>query len=367
MNNIFQKSIVDMYHKRYLFKRESLSMPQNSDRNFNLDLIRVVAIFLLITFHFFWKSDFYNEIITGYKCFFMIVVRTLSVTCVPLFLLLTGYLMSTKKTDFNFNYYCGITKIVGIYILSRIPILIFANRYHHQNINILWSIVSFEQYSWYVEMYIGLFLLIPFLNIIWKNLKTEKQKKYLLVTLLFLTAFPSIVFFKGVTYWIIIYPVTYYFIGAYLVEKEALIIKKRKLLSILAVGSLLFFSVFYFTRSYNHFFVWDGWKEWGSFPSTVNAVLLFSLLKSISFNLSFESVFQKVIYTIASLSYGMYLTSWIMDQIVYDKLKAYVQLQDRAYYYLPCVFIVFIGSFYLSYVVDKFYNIIFKAVSFFRQ
>ena len=51
--------------------------------------------------------------------------------------------------------------------------------YLHKNINIFWNIVNFQQYSWYVNMYIGLFILIPFLNTIWQNLKTEKQKKYL--------------------------------------------------------------------------------------------------------------------------------------------------------------------------------------------
>ena len=120
-------------------------------------------------------------------------------------------------------------------------------------------------------------------------------------------------------------------------------------------------------KSYNQFYIWDGWKEWGSFQNTINAVLIFSLLKSIPLNLFFESAFQKVINKIAALSYGMYLISWIMDQIVYDKLKAFVQLQDRAYYYLPCVIIVFVGSFCLSYVMDGFYNIIFKTVNYLRQ
>ena len=367
MNNAFQKLIVDMGHKCKLLQKTSISTQQNTGRNYNLDLIRSVAIILLISFHFFWKSDFYHVIITGYKCFFMIILRTVSVTCVPLFLLLTGYLMSAKKTEFSFNYYCGIFRVLGVYIISRIPILIFANRYLNQNINFLWSIVSFEQYSWYVEMYIGLFLIIPFLNIIWENLKSEKQKKYLLFSLLFLTAFPSIFLYNGVTYWISIYPVTYYFLGAYLAGKEALIIKKRKEFLILLVVCILFFSSLYFITNYNQFFIWYGWREWGSLHNTINAVLIFSLLQSIPHNLFFKSAFQRVIYKIASLSYGMYLTSWIMDQIVYDKLKAFIQLQDRAYYYLPCVIIVFMGSFCLSYVLDKFYNIILKTVSFLHQ
>ena len=120
MNKFIQKPIISMCRRRNMLQKSFISKPQNTRRNFNLDLIRSVAIFLLISFHFFWNSEFYHEIITGYKCFFMIILRTMSVTCVPLFLLLTGYLMSGRKTELNFNYYCGITKIIGIYILSRI-------------------------------------------------------------------------------------------------------------------------------------------------------------------------------------------------------------------------------------------------------
>ena len=41
-------------------------------------------------------------------------------------------------------------------------------------------------------MYIGLFLLIPFLNAMWRGLKGQKQKILLIATLLALTTLPSL-------------------------------------------------------------------------------------------------------------------------------------------------------------------------------
>ena len=367
MNNGFWESFIDMYRKHNVSQQQPLLRPQNAERNFNLDLIRLIAIFLVISVHFFWNSGFYQEIVIGHKCFLMILIRTLSMTCVPLFLLLTGYLMSIKKIELDFRYFFRIIRVVGIYILSTILILFFTKNYLHQNINIFWNIINFQQYSWYVNMYIGLFVIIPFLNIIWQNLKTEKQKKYLLFSFLLLTVFPSIVIQTGFKWWLSLYPVTYYFLGAYLVDKEALMIVNRKKLCTLLVVSLFLFGSLNYVRSFNRLFIWDGWNEYESFQNTVNAVLLFSLLKSIPFNKAYESFFKKTVRKIADLSYSMYLTSWIVDQIVYEKLKVFVLLQDRAYYYLPCVMIVFFGSFCLAFVVDKVYNIIFKTVTFLRQ
>lgn len=49
-----------------------------------------------------------------------------------------------------------------------------------------------SNYSWYIEMYIGLFLLAPFLNLAYGKLKNKKQKQVLLVTAVFLTIIPSL-------------------------------------------------------------------------------------------------------------------------------------------------------------------------------
>lgn len=95
-----------------------------------------------------------------------------------------------------------------------------------------------SNYSWYIEMYIGLFLLAPFLNLAYGKLKSKKQKQVLLVTAVFLTIIPSLFnifnfgsldwwtnptssdeFQKLVpSWWQGFYPVAYYFVGCYIRE-----------------------------------------------------------------------------------------------------------------------------------------------------
>ena len=47
-------------------------------------------------------------------------------------------------------------------------------------------------HAWYVEMYIGLFLLILFLNVLYHGLTSRRQKQVLILTLLAVTALPAL-------------------------------------------------------------------------------------------------------------------------------------------------------------------------------
>ena len=161
--------------------------------------------------------------------------------CVPLFIILTGYLMSNKK--WSGRYYLGIVKTLGIYLLASIVCIVYKITVLHQDItfsNALFSILDFTgaNYSWYIEMYIGLFLLIPFINAMFRGLETRKARLALVLTLLSLSALPSIinifnfdvvgwwaqpslsVVYRSIVpdWWIMIYPLTYYCIGAYMNE-----------------------------------------------------------------------------------------------------------------------------------------------------
>ena len=50
-------------------------------------------------------------------------------------------------------------------------------------------------YTWYIEMYLGLFLLFPFLNGAWDALSTKKEKEKLLLVLIFLFCFFAIIIY----------------------------------------------------------------------------------------------------------------------------------------------------------------------------
>ena len=75
-----------------------------------LDIARVTAVCFVISVHFFLNNGFYNEPMRGWGMWAAGVCRWLVFTCVPLFLLITGYL----KIDcvWNKKYYRGIVRIL---------------------------------------------------------------------------------------------------------------------------------------------------------------------------------------------------------------------------------------------------------------
>lgn len=85
------------------------------ERNINLDLTRSVATIGVISVHFFLNTGFYQEIVVGRRMALMVSMRTLFMYCVPLFLLLTGFLMCNKKLEKKF--YRGILHTLEIMLL----------------------------------------------------------------------------------------------------------------------------------------------------------------------------------------------------------------------------------------------------------
>ncbi len=65
-------------------------------RNPALDIIRIVAAFTVLSVHFFLHNGFYYETVQGTSMYIMTLMRTLFSVCVPLFMILTGYLMCNK-------------------------------------------------------------------------------------------------------------------------------------------------------------------------------------------------------------------------------------------------------------------------------
>ena len=79
-------------------------------RDSSLDLIRIIAFMGVISVHFFLNNEFYSQIVLGKRMFIMVLMRSFFMYCVPLFIILSGYLMNKKKISIKF--YTGIIKIM---------------------------------------------------------------------------------------------------------------------------------------------------------------------------------------------------------------------------------------------------------------
>ncbi len=350
-------------------------------RNINIDLIRVLAIFCVISVHFFYNNGFYETPVVGMKMYLMVGMRTLFMICVPLFMMISGYLMSVKVLlPLQKSYYLHLMKVIGPYVIITLFILIFRIFFlnHHLTLSdVFLNIFGYKQYAWYVNMYIGLYLLLPFLNTMWQHLPTHKEQTIFVVTLLVLTMLPSLFNIYDFetpgwflmpgrshaydtlvpNWWSDLYPLTYYFIGAYIHKYKATFLKiKPRHYLIMLMSSLLLFTIYNCYRSHDVPFVIGEWCEWGGFENIIDAGLIFLFLIGLNVKrLGMRS--RYVLQHIANLVFGTYMASWIMDQIVYPILKHNIpMMDDRLYYFIPCIVLVFIGSYLLAFLANQIYQ-----------
>lgn len=342
-----------------------------------LDIIRCVALFCVISVHFFLNTGFYNNTVAGEYMLVMTIMRNSFMICVPLFMMLSGYLIHSKEA--NKAYYIKIVRILYVYIIASIICALYRILFLKDGLSVFNAIINIfsfttAPYSWYVEMYIGLFLLIPFLNMMYEGLHTQRKKQLLIVTLLTLTALPGVLniyCIAGLDWWLMpskasdyfsivpdwwtkIYPITYFFLGKYLREFSTKL--KAKQIAFLMIPVFLIAGIFNYYRSYGTAFIWGQWQDYGSLLITIQAVLVFCFFIKLNYeNLSlyFRNLFSKI----SELSLGAYLTSWVFDKIVYARLnEAVPTIRQKLIWYPIVVIIVLTGSLLCSYFIELSYS-----------
>ena len=218
-----------------------------SQRICGLDLIRVCAIFFVIAGHFFsLNTNFRNVPFIGYSMFVQSIMMTIFSLGVPLFIMLTGYL-NINKTPTK-KYYTGMIRVLVAYIIFSIATIAFRKFYLGENLSLVqWTLKIFNYsaipYAWYIEMWIGLALLSPFLNYLWKAIPSLKKKLLLIASLFVMTSLPDLCNRYGMyifpAYFAkACYPLMFYFIGTFIREYQPIIKTRIGLLVVLTTASI---------------------------------------------------------------------------------------------------------------------------------
>ena len=164
-------------------------------RNLNLDLIRCLALFLVPCIHGLDNTGLYTIALTTAADKAMVGIKLIVTNCIPLYLLLSGYLCCRKSL--SVRYYLGYLRIYLVYLLCAIPCVLLEYFYEHSLhslSDIIGSVINFYccGYAWYIMMYTGLFLMIPFLNLIYQGCATQRQKQLLIASFFALSILPSL-------------------------------------------------------------------------------------------------------------------------------------------------------------------------------
>ena len=324
-----------------------MSAANGTQRDIGLDLTRILAFLAVPSVHFFLNSTYSDTAIVGPRMALMTVMRTAFMVCVPLYMLLSGYLSAEKHIPLTrpglLGYYKKLLPIFLTYALSTGVILLYRVLWLGEEQTIrsaVKNLLSFQQYSWYMNMYFGLLLLTTFLNALWQSLATPAARRALLAVLLVLTVLPGMVNIYNLhsaetllhpwlstsydqlvpDWWQRLYPITYYFLGGYLRAHVDIKRLRTGRLAALLLLAVLCFGGYNVWRNQGIPFVWGSWCDWGSLQNVVDTVLVFLLLNSIRYSTPPTSITRFTGY-LSKLTLGAYLVSWIPDNYLYTMLN----------------------------------------------
>ncbi|MCR5106763.1 MAG: acyltransferase family protein, partial [Lachnospiraceae bacterium] len=175
------------------------------------DIVRTVAAFFVVAVHFYLSCGYYQTPMVGKKMFIMSCARWLFMPCVPLYMMLTGFFKSKKKI--SKDHYMSLVPILVAYVIISVIKVFVANHFYGKINFFKDTMIRLTDYSfaWYVGMYICMILLIPFLNILWEGLKSDKEKYILLLSLIAICSVSTVVPVIIPKYFQMLYPIMYYY------------------------------------------------------------------------------------------------------------------------------------------------------------
>lgn len=328
-----------------------------------LDLIRVCAIFFVIAGHFFSLNTSYRDVpFQGPSMFMQGMMNSVFSVGVPLFIMLTGYL-NINKTPTR-KYYKGMVRVLVSYLIFSLLTILFRVFYMGDDLSLLQWIKKVLNYSaipyaWYIEMWIGLALLTPFLNYLWRAIPTRNQKTLLIGTLFVMTSLPDLCNRYGIylfpAYFAqACYPLMFYFMGTFIREYQP-VIKSWLGWGILSMAMV--------TPLFNVLIVGGGSDviqiaggPGGVFLTWIAVAIFLMLYRK---DVSVRPI-KKWVTHCSMVSLEMYLSCYMFDQLFYPYFKEHFYVSQSQF--LLWFFIIVPLVFFTSYILAAFYNVLRNVV-----
>lgn len=342
---------------------------KQNNRQPGLDIVRIIASISVIAVHFYLNCNYYQTPLQGAKMFVMTLGRWGFMICVPLFMMLTGYLKCHKKCDKA--HYMSLIPIFISYIIIAVIKVIISNVYYgkgYYSFSGALKAIATYQMAWYVGMYVGLMLIAPFLNKLISSL-SQKEFKWMIAAFVLASSVFPIVQYIVPSYWQFLYPLIYYFLGAYIREYRP---KANKFLCFAAIMLMtLINGVVSYAAAGGELFKSDvlagvdsGYSVITVLVSTVAVFLMFYDSFSDSENKNTNtSLIKTILEAISSASLEIYLFSGVFDVIIFTYLKqTHTMASEFFWLFFITVPVNFICSALCGVIVNKFVKWIYNKV-----
>lgn len=337
-----------------------------SKRNINIDIIKVVSLLLVIGVHFFLYTGYYSINYSITNSIF-IVLRNICMACVPLFIIVTGYLNRNKV--WSKKYYLNIGRVYLLYSLAMFILTLVDNKYVINTTlfkTALINILNYKYYGWYITMYVGLILIAPIINLAFKNID-ESTRKYAVINIILAISIPVTLvdLFSNVRYsilahilpnwWYYTWPLMYYIIGvAFAYNKNAIkdFFKKTRLLFLLTliISTLLYYvlNIHWEFRAHVNIFI------------VIITTCIFSWLLNLDINVN--SKLRTAIIFVSNNTLLAYLLSYIVDNITYPFVNQITNMNIRFSLFPVIIILNFILTILLVIIVRIILSILKKSI-----
>lgn len=333
-----------------------------------LDVLRALAIVSVVGGHFFMNTAFGRTPVNTPSMFGQNALQYLLTTIgVPLFLMLTGYLNSGKRL--TMEYFPKLVRVLvsyGLITVLTYGVLLAIGEESFSCKRLINGFGGFDiiRYGWYINMYVGLFLLTPVLNVVVDAaIKDTENRKAWLVLFgmgILLVSQPSTLnrygFILFPDYWRNGWVLAYWLFGALIrrfwpERPPEWWLKWRGWLWAGCLGLCLvhpFLSMLLHTAT--PVAPLGGCSD---LPGMALTLVIFLSLYDLS-----SIPFAKAVSSVARFSLDMYLFSYIIDHLAYPRLMAHGPEQSQVFlYFLPVVGGILLLAWLLSWMKEHFFRL----------
>ena len=171
----------------------SVELKENQ-RNFGIDLLRILSIFMITILHTLGQGEILKRVIPGSLQFkFVWLVEICAFCAVDIFALISGYVSYTdKEKKWNLSKYIRIWVEVVFYGLLITLIFNVAKPNIRSKKDYIVSIFPITNgLYWYFTAYTALFIAFPFLNIMIRNCGEKRLKKLFILIIIMFSLFDT--------------------------------------------------------------------------------------------------------------------------------------------------------------------------------
>jgi len=334
-------------------------------RLINIEFIRIIAIIMVIVIHvsniYFYSFDK----ISNTEFLISVIYNSFSRVCVPLFFMISGIFLINSEYDFK-KYFKRILKYILLLIIWSFIYYLINNNFHFNNfgvvlINSLFNADMTSRHLWFLYVIIGIYISLPFIQNMCKNLSREHENLFLILWITFSGLIVVIVPISrfitnsniDISYPIPIINATYYlgyFISGHILYKRFNDIKptrKNNLVLIMTflISSLVTIFTTYYTSVVSNI-IFDSMTWYRSIFVIMASFAVFGIVI-----INKDKIKSECILKLSKYSFGIYLIHMIFLNILKDK---YNLLQFNSFFAIfSMTFIIYILSLVSCIIIEK--------------